>query len=99
MAKQQEEKKHTEHIETKTDLDEAKFDFARVVTSGVYKVMRDRGAMRVLEMAFDEAVQGQVGLDKEETNLQTRDRLRTQLQDGRKVLESLESRLMQIITG
>jgi len=82
----------------KHDKDEVEtLDFAEYVGRGLARVMRNRTAMQGLEAEFDKLVSAQCvgGI----STLEVRERLRAQLRDGRLTLESLESRLMHLITG
>ena len=85
-------------IETKDEVEV--LDFAETIARGIGRVMRDRKAMQGVEKEFDVTVFREVNnLKPGGTTMELRDKLRKQLQDGRSALESLESRLLSIITG
>ena len=91
-----EPKKHEKSEDNKEQ--EQPRDFVQVVTQGLNRVMRDRTALRGVEKEFDAAVSDLIGKETESLTKLRQD-LRQQLQTGRLALESLESRLMSIITG
>lgn len=91
----------TKHVPVKSkDQEQSDMgqDFVDTVSAGIGRVMRDRNAMRGVEAQFDVAVMEETRRNNT-TTTEVRDKLRKQLQDGRMAIESLENRLLHIITG